>query len=500
MHSTKAVQVLQAFSPEEMKKFRDFINSPYHNTNKSVIKLFEALRKEYPEFDEKKISKEKLYPKIFGSKPYNEQVMKNLSSELLGLELKFLTVDKYLTQNYYDQEVDLLSQLRVKKLDAVFNKKWKELEKELADSTLMIHPLFYHLHRIETEKTKFHIARDEQRLIAGKVLKTGEYLIYYFLTEISRITIDMHSNVHSFNVVYDNDLVHKFIGSFNFDAVIQHINENDYEYKDMLTLYYYRLMAVLYDKDDDYYTFKDLLYKHLHMFSDPEKASLLLSLEQCSIHRSNLGKVAALQDQLDAMKKQVELGIFRTIRKELSLMNFRNIIHVSLMLREVEWTEKFLHDHIDMVNPLNKENVLNHSLAVIAYKRDEFEKSLEHFNIISLENPFYASDVKTHQAIIFYELGHYDSALSTLDSFRHILNRTDFVQLFREVNIRFINFLTSMIKLKFKEQDMTKEEMSEAASKLLEKFQNTTEMTNHKNWISKKIKEMVSGEELVKAV
>ncbi len=45
MQKSKFIDIIKTFSKEELRQFRDFLHSPFHNTNKNVIKIFELIRK-----------------------------------------------------------------------------------------------------------------------------------------------------------------------------------------------------------------------------------------------------------------------------------------------------------------------------------------------------------------------------------------------------------------------------------------------------------------------
>ena len=51
MQKTKLVEIIQALDDKEVKRFDEYINSPFFNKNEKVIVLLKFLRKYYPKFD-----------------------------------------------------------------------------------------------------------------------------------------------------------------------------------------------------------------------------------------------------------------------------------------------------------------------------------------------------------------------------------------------------------------------------------------------------------------
>jgi hypothetical protein len=487
MKTSKAVQILSVLSDPEVKELDNFINSPYFNSNGNIIKLFGLLKKQYPELDAGKIEKKTIFSKLFPGKAYNEQIMKNLSSRLLQLTLEFLGINKYRNRSINDRELDILSELNIKRLDNIYTSRLKKIENDLTDSTNMIHPLFYHLHRVETIKTQYLLSRDKQKLAADNVMKAGEYLIYYFITELTRSAIDLNANIAAFNVVHDTNLVYEVLDNMNFGHIINYLKENNYKYSNIIDIYYNRLLAMLDSSDERFYSFKKKILDNAGQLSIYELGSLLDSLHNIAIQRINDGLESARGDEFEVIKLKLKYNtIDLRTGGTISLLHFRNVIFTSVKLNQLSWGEEFLEKFIHKVNKDTRESAYNHAKGIFAYVKKDFDNAIMYLNRVELENPYLASDVKSHIAIIYFEQGHYESCISVLDSFRHIVTSRDvFSLLFKEVNLRFINATNSMIKAK------SSIKKTEILDKVIEKL-NAHKMVNHKSWLLKKANEMMA--------
>jgi hypothetical protein len=486
MKNSKVVQVLGALNEAELKEFKNFIYSPYFNNNKNLSKLFEYLKKYYPLFEEDKIRKEIVFENLFPGKAYSGQVMKNLSSGLLQLTLEFLGINKYKNQNLFDKELDILKELDIKRLDNIFESKLKKIENILNNPTLMIHPLFYHLHKAETIKSQFLLSRDKQKHLSENILKAGNYLVYYFITELSRLAIDLNANIESFNFKHSANVVSEVLEKFDIEYIVNFLIDNNYEYNEILNVYYHRLLAILESTDKNYYKYKNLLIENIDKFSLMETASLLESLHNIIIQRMNDGAENALREEFEIIKLKLEKNtIIINTGGKMTMLNFRNVIFTSVRLNEVKWAEEFVERHIGLVNKESKQGVYDHARGILAYVKGDYDSAIAHLSKVNLPNPFFISDVKTHMAIVFFEQGFYDSCISTLDSFRHILsNREEFTNIFKEVNIHFINALTSLIKVKSGGKN------DGAILKIKEKL-SAQKMVNHKSWLLRKADELL---------
>lgn len=489
MHTSKAVQIISVLNEAELKDAEKFINSPYFNSNRNIIRLFGLLKKHYPDFGEELIQKGELFSKLFPGKTYNEQVMKNLSSGLLQLLLEFLAIDKYRGRNTNDKELDILRELNSRRLDNIFLSRLKKLEKDLQDTTHMIHPLFFHLHKLETIKTQYLLSRDRQKHAAGNVMKAGDYLVYFFITELTRIAIDLNANMTSFNINYETDLVGKILERLDFEQLLEYLKKNNYPYCEMIEVYYHRLNAMLVSSEDNYHRFRESILENAGRFSLYELASLIDSLHNMAIQRVNDGAENAVWDEFEAVKMKLKYGTM-ALRTGgvISLLNFRNVIFSTVRLNQLSWAEEFIENYIHLVNEESRESISNHARGIIAYVKKDYDTAVKLLSNVNLENPFFASDVKTHLAIIFFEQGHYDSCTSVLDSFRHMLtSREEFSAIFREVNIRFINTVSSYIRA-LTSGNKGREILLKTKEKLL-----SYPMINHKGWLTQKADQLLEN-------
>jgi len=66
------------FTKDELKEFRKFINSPYFNSNKNIVKLFEYLFSKYPNISEEHISYAAISRNVFSEKKINQTGIRKL--------------------------------------------------------------------------------------------------------------------------------------------------------------------------------------------------------------------------------------------------------------------------------------------------------------------------------------------------------------------------------------------------------------------------------------
>src|SRR5205085_5623969 len=161
MLKSKLIVALRSFSPEELKSFRNYIVSAFHNSNKNVIKFFDIIRTYAPELNSTILEKEKVFKKLFPGRKYNDIVIRILISNMLRLAEEFLAYKKY-SEDVLAEKKYLLESLKEKKLENLFRKHVKEAEEILNKNGNISDSFFLKKFEIESQKFNFMIAMDRQ--------------------------------------------------------------------------------------------------------------------------------------------------------------------------------------------------------------------------------------------------------------------------------------------------------------------------------------------------
>ena len=107
---TKLIRLLKTFSPLEWKRFGRFVQSPYHNSNQTIIKFYTVLKKFFPFESEDGLGQESLFKKVFGKEEFKSSKLQNLCSDLYGLAEDFL-IDVYLQKEKRQRKKVLIDAL-----------------------------------------------------------------------------------------------------------------------------------------------------------------------------------------------------------------------------------------------------------------------------------------------------------------------------------------------------------------------------------------------------
>ena len=126
----KALEILKTFSPEEIKNFGLFLNSPYCNKSKRVSRLFNSLINFYPDFDSDSLTDELLSKDISPSLIYKCTTMKVIFSKLLKAAENYLIIKNIFEKNFEANDI-LRTELFKRKLFKFIGSNLRNSEKSL---------------------------------------------------------------------------------------------------------------------------------------------------------------------------------------------------------------------------------------------------------------------------------------------------------------------------------------------------------------------------------
>ena len=461
MLKSKIIDVLKTFTQEELKNFRNYINSPFHNSNKNVVKLFELIRKHGPGYDSPAIQKEKLFRKLYPSKKYSDIVIRILLSDLLKLSEDFLAYQRYI-KTPLAEEMFLLEELKNRNLDSLFNKVIKEAEQHLDMAGGMNDAYFLNRYEIENLKVNYLISKDKQTGSGLALLKKGEYLVDYFLVNVMNIVQELNERAEVLNEKFSFNLTEEFIMNTSLDKVINYMKTANYSYHPIIEMHYYMYLSSLDHESDLYYLkFRESVVKNLHLFHNEEKFNLLLALESCCVSRLKTDRVKIYEDLIEVYELMLASNVFSESSKGYMQANlFRNIFYTAVVLKRYEWAEKFVYDYHDHLLPEQKNDMYNYTKALLNFEKDNFETALEFIGKVNHSFFVFKFEARVLMMKIYYELRSFEPALSLIDSFSHFLTKNKIVSdSFRDPFMFFNKYMKILIKISSENKSVDKKDL-----------------------------------------
>lgn len=467
MKDLKLISLLKTFSKTEIKEFEKFLQSPYLNTSgEYIFKFFNNIKKYYPEFESVELTKQNIFKKIYPKEKYNDARMRKLTSETMKFLLDYLGVKSFLNDEQSKGHY-ILTELKNRNADSLFELKSKELLKSLEKNKIKDYHYYGEKHRLTELVKSFYFNRERKKAIPLFDEEMQQLSKYFSLLFIHKF-IERYMEKRSFT---DADFYLPY-----FKEIINFAEENYSGKENLFDLYYTELLLHI-NGDEKYYFslkhLKDKLYDKIHKNS----ASLIyFTLTNYATEQFEKGKLNYLNELFNLHKEILKRKLYDNIFSEFLFMN---IVTVSLRLEEIKFAEKFIAEYKNKIKKDVREDTYNYTLANIYFSKKEFSSALETLSKINFSFSLHKFLIKNLTLKIYYELNETNSIYSLIDSFKHTIKRDKSVpENVQALVINYTNFVKELVRIKLGEKN--KEDIEARIKK---------ETTAEKSWLLSKAKE-----------
>ena len=474
MKNSQLIKLLKTFTPEEIKKFSEFLISPYFNKSKKIVKLFKLMRKDYPDFN--KLTKENLYSKIFPGEKFKDNNLRVLMHHLYENAKEFITHNRSKKETYNEKQAlifELLERQLYDESEKTIKKVISELEK-LKDKDV---EYFQYKFIIEHEKLhylqKIHQNKYEKYLTKSNIEKPFKNLTNYFYLRVLTFYILVLNAKILYKFDIDTAFFEKLFSSFDYELF------ND---SPLVQIYYNIILVLTTDEEKYFYTAKELILKNEKSLIPVRLCDVYINLENYCRRKIRAGEIKFKREFFNILKLDLEKKIYK-IDPYMSQNFFKNILQNAAELKEFKWAENFIELYKNELHSNYRDAVYYYCKAFLEAEKNNFEKALEYLSQLKTDELYLKIDVKLLQARLYYELNEYDTLNSAIDSIRHTLKNNKFIAENRRVQFSiFIKFLSALNNARLKKDEY---KIHDLKNKILK-----AEDLQWKDWFVKKVEEL----------
>lgn len=483
MNNSSLVLLLKKFDKQQLKDFNNFLKSPFFNSNKALVSLFEYIRKQYPEYKSEKLEKKYINKKIFGKTEYNDGFFRVLMSNLQTLAEEYLAYKGFARDNLIKKTYLLgeLNNLGERKLaEKILNRELKLMNDIVPagpdEYWGMYNLAFYKKYFYSTQFSVNKANKPDEDLYNEQ-----KYLIYHFLLRLL---------AHHFYHLNQSQLINYNPKLLFLDEIILFLERNP-EYLEFPTLNmtYLRVLLLKNNNIEDLYKLKKAFYESFDKLIRKDCFNIIsIILNFCYKNYYVTRNEKLLEERFEILNFSLEKDINSFEDNEPFDSNrFYNIFSSALELDKIQWAENFIEKYSGQVEPEKESYLVNMSHAMLNCAKGSYDEALGYLSKIKKLNT--ATDkfnVKTLQLRIFYDMGHLDSAESAADSFRHLIQNDKLLSGFnRELHRNFYTFYNKLIQAKIKND-------SSYANGLAEQIKSTNNVIYWK-WLEARAENLQTG-------
>jgi len=452
MKNSKLYSILEKLDKIEQNRLRKYLESPYFNSDYTLLQLFEIFMREINGEKHLNLEKEDIWKKLDLKKDYDDVRFRKYCSDLLKL------VEGYLTQEVFQENELLKASLHIqavgrKKLEKLYNGAMRKARRTSQKFPHRSATYYYYQHEIE--KNYYEMAQHElQRASKSNIEEISKQLDVFYLSEKLRWYCEVISRqsvkAHEYKLML-------------IDDIISQIESTEYKKNPSIAIYY-QIFQISDDADniDNYYELKHLLAEHGLIFPQNEALSIYYSAINYCIQKINEGNQKFLNELFDLYNDLIEKEII-FVDDELSPWDFRNIVVIALRLGKFDWTENFILNYNIKIPETYRENAVSFNMATLYFYKKEFHNVIRLLHTVEYEDPSYNLNSKAMLLATYFEMDEIEPLYSLFESFRVYLNRKkdipeDKKRLYKNL-IKFTRKLTRIIPGDKKSIDKLRQEI-----------------------------------------
>lgn len=474
----KITKFIKLLSKKEMQKFKLFLQSPYLNKSADLLIIYEILEKAIL-FKKEVYVKDDIFIKTF-TKNNKKLSVSSLQKHLSNLQnqiQKFVSIENFL-DNEIDQKIGLLKYfIKQKNFDA-FNKLFFKLKLTLSEQKDSKQKF---LTLLTIEELNFGIEKPPKRIVKNKLE----------INSFDEALDNAYLATKLFNAVVLSSrkkFIHYNSETFISDKLVELLKDNSSLKKPYIKAYFLALQVL----NESAFKKKKLAFNaylnHLNINAnrfDKNDRFILYAILNSQSKFVFKSKKAHTQFLFNLFKNQLkQKTIF--IDGQLNYYLFSNIVRVSILSKEFQWTEEFLNKYKNALYPEKFAKVVyNYNLGRFYFAQKDFENANACVSGLFIEDYYFQISIRRLSILIFFERHEFEILESTLFSFKTFVSpkRTDFISKeIRQLNKNFIKYMQALLKIeqaieisysKLKRiySDLSEEENLPEKSWLLAKFQ-----------------------------
>lgn len=428
----RIIDILKTFSKKDIRRFREYLNSPFFNKSKKIINCYKYLISFHPDYTSKNLTTENFYLKTGNKTGYNKSTIDNLMSDLSYQAENYLMYINIQNKEVKSKDF-LIDELFKRNLNKLIETNIGKVQSLLKKNNEMDAVFYFNSYKIITDELNHNLinkAKSGKSIIndyVDKLSERGMYLTCLFITEMIRERDNLLAMNKTFDINKESNFVFGFFEEMDFEKVLKFLIS--YSKKENLSIvfriYYNLYMAFSSFENEKYYrNYKVLFFRNLNIFSTDEKRFHLSRLIRYCKNKSLDLKISYKYENelLKLYNYVLTNGYYRSsVTKYLPVELFRIVLHLGLKLKRYKWTKEFIIKYIKELHPDRRDNMIYFSFAKLNFSKRAFPKVLENLHNIELNHFMLKVDLRNLLLMTYYELKEFESALSLVDSYNHFL-------------------------------------------------------------------------------
>ncbi len=404
MQNTKLFTLFSVLSAWELRKWRQFLVSPFMNRREDVVQLFDHLIQEQKN-KKSDFTKEKAFARLYPNEPFDDVKIVMLMSRLYRLGEKYLAFRR-MEKDENLLKINAAQEFRILKMEGNFDKMISDARHVLDKKPYRNCDYLGQLYGIEYELYDyFESQKRGHDSILQKIIQAFDH---YTLT--NKLKLACH-------ILAQTTVSKKKIDVGLLDELILFIEKDPKVLEEPALAIYYNLYKLNDEANDHCFVkLKELVPHYKSIFYPNEVKDILILMINFCIKKTNKGIEQYLAESFELYKMGVEEEYF--LENDLiSPFTFNNLVGLALRLKKLAWAESFIHSYQNKISEKHRTTIFNYNAAQISYHQGNYEKAMRILSNFNANDLLLNLKAKFLLLKTYFELG--DDYFEVLDSAIH---------------------------------------------------------------------------------
>ena len=450
------------------------MRSPFFTTGKKSHALYKHILRYAPTFDAPQLARETVHKKLFPKRKFDSSLSVLMSKLTAHLEnfLIHTSIDEH--KPYYRQQF-LLEELQSHKLTKYFMQQSVKIKEELTAMPDQSSNHFYYKYLLQHELHNFS-SRYKKRLLKTDLKELIKaFDVFYIITKLQLCCALLSRKAMAagdYNVFMVNEL-------------LAELEEHHYLQVPAIKLYYSTLKMLQSPEEESYFLElkQHLSAQDLPVSEDEMRSCYTLACNYC-VKQVVRGKEHYREELFDLYRAQIDKNLLFS-GEYTTPGKIKNIVTTGLRAGEFQWVEQFIKDHKNKVVPDFQDSLYHFNMGALYFYQKKFREALPHLMQVKYLDVFFHLNCKSLLLKTYYELQETEPLFALCDTFRAFLRNNPTLSLNRIAAYRnFIDLSQKLYKTKYLGGKKTTLELEEQI--------NTAKLISDKQWLTEKVKELLS--------
>jgi hypothetical protein len=477
MHNTKLIYLLKSLDQQEIRKLELFVHSPFINKNETLSALFGLISKYHPVYESPQLAKEKIFAKLFPGEKFKDERMRYLNSELLAVAEDFLVYNSY-TNDPIEKQTRLLNELNRRELDALFDMRKKEMERQIASNAVDSKTLLQKFQLGEVAMKYFH------RKLMGKLDEQIKTIDYHEVIK-SLTSFYLGYSLKMYATILDQGINYKKENPFRLlDETLEVLQKEMGEQPQLVQMHSACVKLLKTNEERYYFEVRDKLFG-----MDPgslameDQINFIVIITNFCIRRYKEGNEQYLSEINRLNKFSFERKLFLRDEK-MSHVQFSNIVILSIDGNDTEWLDDFIENYSTYLPEDVRESTVSFTKANMAYHKKDFKSALSFLSNAKYESPVRQSAIKNLLLKIYFDKNETELILPLIDSYLHVIKNS--LVLTDKAKNEFLNFIRIYQTLYRAKQNKDSKQLMKISEQLKKEKHIAQRM-----WLQSKVSELI---------